>query len=90
MKLVDVHCHLNHELFEKDLDDVIKKAKKAGVKAIIASGTNPLSNKEVLKLAEKDEIIKVSLGIHPIDALGLLKMQQASLNQIQLLMLTKN
>ncbi|MBT4805556.1 TatD family hydrolase [Candidatus Woesearchaeota archaeon] len=71
MKLVDIHCHLNQKLFEKDLDDVIKRAKKVGVKAIIASGTNPLANKEILKLAEKDEIIKASLGIHPIDALGL-------------------
>ncbi len=71
MKLVDIHCHLNHELFKKDLDNVINRAKKAGVKAIITSGTNPLSNKEALELAEKDEIIKVSLGIHPIDALGL-------------------
>ncbi len=71
MNLIDVHCHLNHKLFEKDLDEVIKRAKKVGVKAVIVSGTNPASNKEVLKLAKQDPIIKVSLGLHPIDALGL-------------------
>lgn len=71
MNLVDVHCHLNHEKFKDDLDEVINRAKKASVKAVITSGVNHPANIEVLKLAGKDEIIKVSLGIYPIDALGL-------------------
>ncbi len=71
MNLVDVHSHLNHELFKDDLKEVIARAKKAGIKAIIVSGTNTAANKQVLELAKKDPIIKVSLGIHPIDALGL-------------------
>ena len=71
MKLVDVHCHLNQELLVNDLDNVLKKAKEAGVKAIMVSGTNPLANKQVLEMANIDPIIKVSLGLHPIDALGL-------------------
>ena len=71
LNLIDVHCHLNHVRFKDDLDEVIKRAKKAGVKAIIISGTNVLANREVIELAKKDSIIKVSLGFHPIDALGL-------------------
>lgn len=71
MNLVDIHCHLNSRLFQDDLDEVLQRAKEAGVKAIIVSGTNPVANKQVLELAQKDPIIKVSLGIHPIDALGL-------------------
>lgn len=71
MNLVDVHCHLNHEKFKPELDKVLERAKKAGVKTIITSGINPLANKEVLALAEKYDIVKVSLGIYPIDALGL-------------------
>ena len=71
MNLVDVHCHLNHKSYEKDLDEVIKRAKKVGLKAIIVSGTNTKSNKQVLELAEKNEVLKVSLGLHPIDTLGL-------------------
>ncbi|MBU0459254.1 MAG: TatD family hydrolase [Nanoarchaeota archaeon] len=71
MNLVDVHCHLNHKLFKNDLDKVLQRAKKVGVKVIIVSGVNPAANKEVLKLAEKYPLIKVSLGIYPIDALGL-------------------
>ena len=71
MNLVDVHCHLNHKLFKDDIDTVIQRAKDVGVKTIIISGTNTQSNKQVLELAKKDPVLNVSLGIHPIDALGL-------------------
>ena len=71
MNLVDVHCHLTHDLFKNDLDAVLARAKKAGVKAILVSGVNPTANKEVLKLIQKDPIMKASLGVYPIDALGL-------------------
>ena len=71
MKLVDVHCHINHELFKCKLDAVLKRAKKAGVEAIVLSGVNPESNREVLKLSKEHNIIKASLGIYPTDALGM-------------------
>ena len=71
MLLVDVHCHLNHERFKDDVDQVIERAKQAGVKAIICNGVNSATNKEVLKLAEKYNIVKPSLGIYPIDALNI-------------------
>ncbi|MBI2669275.1 TatD family hydrolase [Candidatus Woesearchaeota archaeon] len=71
MNLIDVHCHLNHALFKDDLEPVLERAKKAGLKAIVCSGVNPVSNKEVLELAKKYPFIKACLGIYPIDALGL-------------------
>lgn len=69
MILIDVHAHLDHPFFEKDLDEVIDRAKKIGVKAIITNGVNPESNKRVLSLAKKYDIIKAALGMYPIDAL---------------------
>lgn len=71
MPLVDVHCHINHKEFEGKIDQVIDNAKKAGLKAILLSGVNPQANIEVLEYAKKYPIIKASLGIYPIDALGL-------------------
>ena len=71
MNLIDVHCHLNHALFKDDLNHVMERAKKAGIQAMLCSGVNPPANREVLKLAEKYPLIKASLGIYPIDALGL-------------------
>lgn len=71
MHLLDVHCHLNHADFAQDLPEVLKRAEKAGVKAILCSGVNPPSNRHVMELAKKYPLIKASLGIYPIDALGL-------------------
>ncbi len=71
MNLVDIHCHLNHDRLKDNLDNVIKRAKETGVKVIITSGVNVPTNREVLKLAEKYDIVKCSLGIYPIDALNI-------------------
>lgn len=35
--MIDVHCHLDSEVFSSDLDSVIRRAKESGVKAIITS-----------------------------------------------------
>jgi len=69
--LIDTHCHLTHELFKNDIDEVIARAKAAGFGALIVSGVNPPTNRDVLKLVRKDPILKASLGIYPLDALGL-------------------
>jgi TatD DNase family protein len=71
MNLLDIHCHLTHELFKKDLPQVIERAKKAGVKAVVCSGVNHPTNLEVLELAKKYDFVKASLGLYPIDLLGL-------------------
>ena|SRR3989338_8058500 len=71
MNLIDTHCHLSHEKFKDDIDVVIARATAAGFKALVCSGTNPPTNREVLSLAKKYPIVKPSMGIYPIDALGL-------------------
>ncbi len=68
--LVDVHAHLDHELFSPDLPAVIERAKKAGVVTIITNGVNPTSNTKVLELAKQYDIIKPSFGLYPTDLLG--------------------
>ena len=52
MLLVDIHAHLDHEKFKPDLDKVIERAKKAGVKHIITSGVNSATNRLILKIAD--------------------------------------
>jgi TatD DNase family protein len=72
MILVDDHCHLTHDRYKEDLNAVLDRAKKSGVKAIVCSGVNTPTNREALALAEKHkEIVKCSMGIYPVDALGL-------------------
>lgn len=71
MKLVDVHCHLNHAQFAKDLPEVIERAKKTGVVKIVCAGVNPPTNREVLELTKKyPGHVECSFGIYPIDALN--------------------
>jgi TatD DNase family protein len=70
MKLIDVHAHLESGRFGKDLDSVIERFKEAGGKVVINSGVNPETNRKSLELAEKYDVVKVSFGLYPIDALA--------------------
>lgn len=70
MILVDVHAHLDYPDFENNLDEVIKRARKSGVKAIIANGVSPESNRKVLEIAKKYDIVQAALGVYPPDALS--------------------
>ncbi len=65
--LVDVHAHLEFPNFEQDLEGVIERAKRAGIVAIINSGTTLERCKKTLELTKKYPIIKASLGIYPTE-----------------------
>ena len=71
MNLVDVHCHIYHDSLKDQFEQILERSKDAGVKVIMLSGVNPEGNKVVLDLVKKYDILKASLGIYPIDALGL-------------------
>jgi len=64
--LIDGHCHLDNEKFDEDREEVISRAKKAGIGLIINQGLNPKSNKATLALAKKHKFIKPTLGVHPV------------------------
>lgn len=66
---VDVHTHLDHQQFDKDRDQVVENAEKAGVKVIITNGINKSTNRKTLELAEKYSIVKPALGIYPTEIL---------------------
>lgn len=63
--LIDCHAHLHMKEFDQDRDEVIERARKAGVVSIINSGTEYETNLQTLKLAEKYDIVHASLGIYP-------------------------
>ncbi|MBT5022431.1 TatD family hydrolase [Candidatus Woesearchaeota archaeon] len=68
--LVDVHTHLDYHVFEKDIDQVIERAKAAGVKRIITNGIDAQTNRKALELASRFDIVEAALGIYPQDALA--------------------
>ena len=67
--LVDVHSHLDHHLLADKIDEIIQRAKNAGLRHIITNGINPETNRKALELAKKYDIVKACLGSYPIRAL---------------------
>jgi TatD DNase family protein len=65
---IDSHAHLNSEDFRADIEDVLRRAKEAGVETIIVPGTNVETSREAMALAEKYPNIYACVGIHPHDA----------------------
>lgn len=66
--LIDTHCHLEMDEFNKDREEVIRRAKDAGIEAIITIGSDLEGNMGGLELSEKYDFIYATVGIHPHDA----------------------
>ncbi len=65
--LIDSHAHLEMKEFDNDREEVIERAKKAGVDSIITVGTNLSLSRKAVKLAGQYENIYAAIGIHPHD-----------------------
>lgn len=73
-----------HESFKEKIDEVIKRAKDSGIVAIVVSGVNVPTNREALNLCKKyPDIVKCSLGLYPIDLLGLKPDESGLTRQIE-------
>lgn len=68
--LVDVHCHLNFEDFDKDRDEVVNRAEKLGM-TVVDSATNINDARKSLEISRKYKIVKSSLGLYPLYAINL-------------------
>lgn len=66
--LVDSHCHLNFPDYKTDLPDVIKRAKEAGVGIMQTICTEVAEFEEVYAIAEANEGVFASVGVHPNDS----------------------
>jgi TatD DNase family protein len=68
---VDSHAHIDGPEFDRDRDEVIQRARDAGVSTILNVGTgDPHSGalERAVELAEKHQEIFTSIGTHPHDA----------------------
>ncbi len=69
--LIDSHCHIDGESFDADRDEVVARAREAGVVAMLNVGTGvPHSDdfRRAVAVAEKYENVYASVGVHPHDA----------------------
>ncbi|MDD5072829.1 MAG: YchF/TatD family DNA exonuclease [Candidatus Omnitrophica bacterium] len=68
MRLVDTHCHLDFPEFDPDREEVIKRARAAGIEYIINVASSLEGSKRSVELANKYDSVYASVGIHPHDA----------------------
>ncbi|MDT7605317.1 MAG: TatD DNase family protein [Acidobacteriota bacterium] len=68
---VDSHAHIDGEAFEADRDEVVARARGAGVATILNVGTGDPHGGELeraVEVAEKYEGVSAAVGVHPHDA----------------------
>jgi len=67
---VDSHAHLEGKQFDADREPVIARAREAGVRTMVAigNGDGPDQVDCGIRLAEKYDFIRATLGIHPHEA----------------------
>lgn len=68
MNVFDTHAHLNDEAYDTDQDEMIQRARQAGITLIVNIGFNLTSSLESIDLADRYDLIYASVGIHPHDA----------------------
>ena len=70
MQIFDSHCHLDDRGFDKDLDEVIQRARIADVQAMMAVGIDVPTSRKAIAIANRYDGIIASVGVHPHDAKG--------------------
>jgi TatD DNase family protein len=66
--LVDTHCHLYFNVFQNDLEEVLKRARELGVEHILVPGVDLATSAQAILLAESHDCIYAAVGIHPNEA----------------------
>ncbi|XP_051042590.1 putative deoxyribonuclease TATDN3 isoform X3 [Phodopus roborovskii] len=81
--LVDCHCHLSAPDFNSDLDDVLEKAKKANVMALVAVAEHAGEFERIIQLSERyTGFILPCLGVHPVQELSPEKPRSVTLKDL--------
>lgn len=63
--IIDAHCHLDFDAFDEDRDDVMHKARSAGVEHIIVPGVDVDNWERIQHLCENDPHLSACYGLHP-------------------------
>jgi TatD DNase family protein len=63
--LIDSHAHLDAEEFDADREEVIARARQAGVETIVCPAIHAASSQSVVRLAESQPGLYAAVGIQP-------------------------
>ncbi len=79
---VDSHAHLAEADYDSDRNEVIERAKQAGIGKILLIGCGIEGAKRALSLAQTDDIFDVAVGFHPEDIENLNESDWASMEEM--------
>jgi TatD DNase family protein len=65
MRLVDSHCHLQADRFERDADLVLGAARLVGVERVLVPGWDPASSAGAVSLVDRFPWLDAAVGVHP-------------------------
>jgi len=68
LELIDSHCHLIFENFERDLEDVILRLRQKGVKKLVHACCELSEIPKLKKISHQFNEIYYSVGLHPLEA----------------------
>jgi TatD DNase family protein len=63
--IYETHCHLNHEQFADDWEDVLGRAQSANVRRLLVVGYDIASSRRAVYLASANADLRSAVGIHP-------------------------
>ena len=63
--LVDTHAHMVDEAFDADREEVLSRARAAGVRAVVCVSESPEEAVKVLELSRRNRLIIPAAGLYP-------------------------
>jgi TatD DNase family protein len=80
--LFDTHAHLNADQYNEDLEEVMERAREAGVSNIVVVGFDTLTIKRAIELADAHDFIYACVGWHPVDAIDMTEKELAWIEEL--------
>lgn len=68
LEWVDTHCHLYDNKIDGGTDVALSAARAAGVHKMIVIGTDAVTTQQAISLAEANDDVWATVGLHPHDA----------------------
>jgi len=68
IELIDSHCHLIFENFERDLEDVVLRLRSKGIKKLVHACCELTEIPKLKKISHEFNEIYYSVGLHPLEA----------------------
>lgn len=64
----DTHCHTQEQMVETGSDELLQRARAAGVERFIVIGTGAQTSREAISIANMHADVWATVGLHPHDA----------------------